>query len=330
MLVWMFGFKFNIFSDSDTPKRTVVVTIDDLPAASGNLKEMQQITAGIIEVLIRNEIPAVGFVNEYKLHWRGNSFPYEKLLKKWVEAGIELGNHTYSHINPNDNPLELVQEDILKGEVVTRRLMEEGGMQLRYFRHPFLNHGPTPAYERQFDRFLKYSGYTTAPVTHSNAEWKYAAVYERALKKDDQLGMRRIVNAYVAYMDTMFAYWEDIAVMATGYEAPQILLIHSNKLNAFNLQKLINMMKRRGYEFINLKRALKDKAYSMPKAHTPDGYSFFFRLLLEQGVDVPPAPSEHQFINDIWDQMLEEEKLAKEQAEEANTKRSNDTAKGYD
>lgn len=330
MLIWMFGFKFNIFDDSDVSKRTVAITVDDLPATVGNLRDMQDITSKLLTVLTRNEIPVVGFVNEIRMHWAGNSYPYEKLLEKWVLAGFELGNHTYSHINPNDNPLEVVQEDILKGEVITRKLMEDAGKKFTYFRHPFLNHGPTPAYERQLDRFLEQNGYTVAPVTHSNSEWKYAALYERVLKKDDQLGMRTVVDAYVAYMDTMFAYWEDISVMATGYEAPQILLLHANKLNANSLQKLVNMMKRRGYEFVTLKTALKDKAYSLPKAHTPYGYSFFFRLLLNQGINIPKSPEEQQFINEMWAQVLEEERLARENGDSAQTQKEKDHSRGYE
>jgi hypothetical protein len=40
---------------------------------------------------------------------------------------LELGNHTYSHGDLNRVPLEAFQADLIRGEIVTRKLMEAKG-----------------------------------------------------------------------------------------------------------------------------------------------------------------------------------------------------------
>ena len=104
----------------------------------------------------------------------------------WVDAGHELGNHTYSHRSLNDTPLEEFEADVVRGEPVTRRLLEAQGRTLRYFRHPFLHVGLELDKRRAFEAFLDEHGYTVAPVTIDNDEYVYAAIYAAALRRGDR------------------------------------------------------------------------------------------------------------------------------------------------
>src|SRR3712207_7679787 len=76
---------------------------------------------------------------------RSTLFPYTTLFRS--EAGGELGNHTFSHVSLRRAPLAAYEDDVVRGETVTRMLLEERGMRLRYFRHPFLWTGETPEYK---------------------------------------------------------------------------------------------------------------------------------------------------------------------------------------
>ena len=92
--------------DKSTPAaREVAVTFDALPAPYGDLEDMRRITPKRLESLRRNGGPAVGFVNEAKLYRRGETDARIGLLRAWLDAGFELGNHTFSHINPQKAPL---------------------------------------------------------------------------------------------------------------------------------------------------------------------------------------------------------------------------------
>jgi peptidoglycan/xylan/chitin deacetylase (PgdA/CDA1 family) len=125
--------------------RAVAVTFDDLPATRGSLATMEDITSRLLRTLGAEQVPAIGFVNEIKLF--GVSDQTESriaLLEAWLDAGLELGNHTYSHVSIDTVPFEVYKANLIRGETVTRRLLESRGRKLRYFRHPQLRTGPTP------------------------------------------------------------------------------------------------------------------------------------------------------------------------------------------
>ena len=63
------------------------------------------------------------------------------LLRMWLDAGLELGNHTYSHRSLNTIPLKDYEGDLLKGEIITKELLAARGQKIRFFRHPFLQTG---------------------------------------------------------------------------------------------------------------------------------------------------------------------------------------------
>jgi len=87
-------------------------------------------------------VPAIGFVNERKLQPGGSVDPRRvALLQQWLDAGLELGNHTFSHTDLHRASVQVFQRDVLEGEKVTRRLLAAKGNTPRYFRHPFLHTG---------------------------------------------------------------------------------------------------------------------------------------------------------------------------------------------
>ncbi len=207
-------------------KRQVAVTFDDLPAPQGELEDMRRITSALLASFKRNGVPVVGFVNERKLYTRGEADERINLLRAWLDAGQELGNHTFSHINLQRAPLGAYEDDVVRGETVTRMLLEERGMKLRYFRHPFLFTGATPEYKEGLAKFLAARGYTVAPVTLDNGDYIFADVYFKAKKRGDTETAKRVADAYVPYMETVFDFFERLSTETFGREVRQTLLLH--------------------------------------------------------------------------------------------------------
>lgn len=279
---------------SAPPARVVAVTFDDLPwARTGGYDEarLAELTADLVRKIRGAGIPALGFVNEQKLEAAPGR---EALLRRWVDAGLELGNHTYSHRSFWTTPREQYQADVLKGERVTRRLMAARGTRPRFFRHPFLNTGPDLANKEAFERFLAANGYRVAPVTIDNEDYLYALAYDRAMARHDSAAMRRLGADYVRYMDTTFAFYEALSRRLLGREPAQVLLLHANALNADYLNELAAMMRRRGYTFAPLDRVLRDPAYRQPDRYTGRrGLSWLQRWAITRGAHpgVEPAIS---------------------------------------
>jgi peptidoglycan/xylan/chitin deacetylase (PgdA/CDA1 family) len=282
----------------EKPGREVAVTFDDLPATPGNAR-VAEINRKLVESITRHKVPAVGFVNEIRLSVPGETDARIALLRLWLDAGLELGNHTFSHIQIDGAPLAAYQEDVIRGETVTKKLLAEKGMKLRYFRHTQLRTGPTPEYERELSRFLAHRGYTVAPVTIDNQEWVYAAAYAAAIRHSDRENVERIAREYLKFMEEVFAFFERLSTDFLGYEVKQTLLLHANQLNADHFDALAEMMKRRGYRFISLEEALKDPAYRLPTAHTRQGLSWLHRWRLAKGLKMRSEPREPEWLNSL-------------------------------
>jgi peptidoglycan/xylan/chitin deacetylase (PgdA/CDA1 family) len=249
------------------PDRQVAITIDDLPAGAANsmtAAEINAMTSKLLTTLRDQKVPVVGFVNEKKLYRFGEVDDRIKALRLWLDFGFELGNHTYSHPSLNQAGLQAWEDDVIQGESVTKLLLAEHKMPLRYFRHPFLDTGRDLHTRRQAEAFLTARGYRIAPVTLDAWDWAYAPVYDDAKKRGDTALQQQLVTSYLSHSDAVFAYYEQLAKQTIGYEPKQILLLHANQLEAEHIAELLDLLRKRGYRFITLADALSDQAYSLP------------------------------------------------------------------
>ena len=273
---------------SSQVRREVAVTFDDLPVVTQvfhDVAAQERITTALVASLRRQKIPAIGFVNEGKLRPDGSVDERRvALLRRWVESGLELGNHTYSHLGLHTTPLEAYLQDIARGDSVTAVLLRQTGRRPRYFRHPFLHSGRDLDTRRSVERFLTKRGYRVAPVTIDNSDYVFAVAYERAVARGDADEWRRIAAAYLDYMERVFAYHEQQSVALFGREVRQVLLLHANALNADHFDALADMMTRRGYRFVPLDHVLADPAYASEDRYTgPAGITWLHRWALTQG-----------------------------------------------
>jgi len=252
------------------PDRQVAITIDDLPAGAAHsmsAAEITDMTSRLLAILREQKIPVLGFVNEKKLYKFGEVDERIKALSMWLDSGFELGNHTFSHASLNQVGLKTWEDEIVQGETVTRLLLAQHNMKLRYFRHPYLDTGRDLETRREAEAFLVARGYRIAPVTLDAWDWMYARVYEDARKRGDTALQRQLVSSYLSYSDAVFAYAEQLSKELVGYEPKQILLLHANELEADHLNELIDVMRKRGYRFVSLEDALSDQAYSLPDTY---------------------------------------------------------------
>ena len=247
---------------------TVAVTFDDLPVTAGERgapKGVHAVNEAIVSKLKARGIPAVAFVNEVGLETDGRVDPARvAALEVWLDAGLALGNHTYSHPSAHRVPLADYLDNVLKGERVTRPLLDARGATLRWFRHPFLQTGRDLETKHAIEAFLTEHGYRVAPVTIDNGEWIFASAYTKAAKRKSRRDQKRIASEYVAYMERKTDYWERSARRLFDRDIPQVLLVHANQLNADHFDRIAAMLVRRGYRFVTLETAVDDPAYASP------------------------------------------------------------------
>ena len=108
--------------------KEICITLDDLPVVSygfSQIRFQQEVINKLVSTFDEFEIPAIGFVNESKLY-SGGKIQDERvaLLRTWLNAGYELGNHTYAHKDYHKVSFAEFSEDVLKGEMVCKELVK--------------------------------------------------------------------------------------------------------------------------------------------------------------------------------------------------------------
>ncbi|WP_313348065.1 polysaccharide deacetylase family protein [Stenotrophomonas sp.] len=259
------------------PDRRIALTIDDLPWQRLDERAEPELAvrhAQLMAALKQADVPVVGFVNEAKLEVDGQVQPARvQMLRDWRDAGFELGNHTFGHVDLHAMTLEAYEQDILRGEATLRPLLAETGQAPRWFRHPYLHAGQTPEKRAALGVFLAQHGYRIAPVTIDNSEWIWAFAYDHVRETETDPAtrdarLRQLRRGYVPYMLTKLDYYEQRSQQLLGRLPAQVWLIHANALTADCVEELVAATRRRGYRFISLDTALQDPAYQRA-----DGYN---------------------------------------------------------
>jgi peptidoglycan/xylan/chitin deacetylase (PgdA/CDA1 family) len=270
------------------PELTMALTFDDLIGQTTirTTENYAAINSGILNALRDADAPAIGFVNETRLY-EGGELVAERvaILRRWLEQGLELGNHTYSHPNLHEVPVEDWLADMDRGETVLRTLWDEFPPERRYLRHPFLRTGQSDEVRAQVTEHLARKEYAVAPVTIDNQEWIFARAYDVAVDRNDAAAADAVVVAYLQYMDEIVAYYEEQSDKIVGRQIPQVLLVHANRLNAVALPQLLAGIAKRGYRFNDLEEALADTVFARPDGYYgPAGITGLHRWAIADGM----------------------------------------------
>jgi peptidoglycan/xylan/chitin deacetylase (PgdA/CDA1 family) len=287
-------------------QRSVAITIDDLPVAQSgpqacDFDRLVPLTSRLLAPIRKDRIPVTAFViagNCPKL----TPEQRRQVLRTWIHAGVELGNHTYSHHDFNSTSAGDFEQDILRAEPVIKDA--NGGQPIRYFRFPMLHTGPDAATKKRLADFLAQHGYRQAVVTFDNSDWMFSYVYTGALARGDNALANRTRDAYIPYMESVVAFFEKRAVEVAGREFPQILLMHANQLNSEMFPALLDMFRRRGYRFVSLDQALADTVYQLPETYAgPGGFSWIHRWSKTKGMANKGEPDEPDWIREAFQRL---------------------------
>lgn len=292
---------------AQTPKRTMAVTIDDLPyvkiGEGDYLTRARTATAKILSTLKKHKVPAVAFVNERMLEHESERDARVALLRDWVKHRVVLGNHTYSHPDFNRLTVEQFQEEITKGEVVTRQLMQSRRPYQLYFRHPMTHTGDTREKKEAIEAFLAARGYKVTPHTIENSDFVFNVPYAQALQKGDEELARRLREAYLDLTIAATEFAEKVSPEIFGREIPQTFLIHSNDITADCLDEILRRLAARGYRFVTLDAVMADPAYQTKDTYvTRGGPSWLFRWAKSKGmnVDFSGDPDPPKWVLDLY------------------------------
>ena len=289
LLITILLMSVSVAAQTNNPSRRMAVTFDDLPYVAveqQDLPSAQRATKEILRALQTRRVPAVAFVNEGKLLVLGEVDARIALLQQWVDAGMILGNHTHSHPDFNTLTIQQFQDEVIKGEVITRRLMQSRQPYQLYFRHPYTHTGDTQAKKEAIENFLAARGYKVTPHTIDSTDFIFNVVYVRALRNKDEAMAKRLREAYLSFTIAATEFAERFSPEIFGREIPQTLLMHANDINADCLDEILRRLSARGYRFVTLDEAMSDPAYQTKDTYVGKyGPTWLWRWMESKGIN---------------------------------------------
>jgi peptidoglycan-N-acetylglucosamine deacetylase len=265
--------------------RTVAITVDDLPYAGEPAgASAATINDKLLAAFSRHHVPVTGFVIQKRVEEIGSASG-TAILKNWVRQGFDLGNHTYSHPDINDLSVDQIEDEIVKGESTFGPLMKQAGRPVRFLRFPYNHTGDTKAKHDAVAAFLARRGYKVATCTIDTSDYIFNNAYVLMLAKGDNASAEKLRREYLAYSSTEIDYYAGLNRKVLGYEPPEVMLLHDNRLNADVIEQLLGLFKAKRYKFVSLDSAQSDPAYQAPETFiTKSGQMWGYRWASERNV----------------------------------------------
>ena len=288
MRVWWLVLAFAFTSAAvDAQTRTVALTFDDLPGAdSREAAALGTTNASILHALDRHHAITTGFVIGERVQALPNG---RDLLQMWIDHGHDLGNHTYSHGDLNDQSVQAFEGEVTRGESAFRPLLPSPRTLPLYLRFPFNHAGDTAEKHTAVASLLAGRGYEVAVCTIENSDYVFANAYARALAAGGA-GAAMLRAEYLAHTAKIIDYFIGLHRMVFGRETAHVMLLHVNRLNADVLDALLELFEQRQFRFVSLKEAQSDPAYRTADTWaTKSGAMWAYRWARSLGVKVNGA-----------------------------------------
>jgi peptidoglycan/xylan/chitin deacetylase (PgdA/CDA1 family) len=272
------------FTDVLDPHPTVALTFDDLPAA-GSLppgENRTRIATTLAAELKASHLEgAYGFVNAVKLESDPDA---QQALRTWVDAGMNLGNHTWSHISLSSNTAEAFEREVALDEPALAQYA--GARDWHWFRYPFLWEGDTLDKRHAVRAYLQDHGYRVAQVTLDFEDYAWNDAYARCSANADQEAIAWLRQSYLENAAEYIRLGREEERSAFGREIPNVMLLHATAFTTLMLPDLVNLLRQQGFRFASLAQVEKDPAFGLD----PDAALQFGGTLPDQFMDSRHLP----------------------------------------
>lgn len=193
-----------------------------------------------------------------------NLFPETKLrnkliLKRWVAAGQQLGNHQYWHSDINLIPLPTYLAGIRKTEKLINTLDQN---HTKLFRYPYLREGSTTEQRQTVRAYLKENDYQIAQVTVDFRDWAWNRPYIKRVSTNRDEQIQTMKEAFLRVAKMRLQWSIDTADKLFGRPIKHILLLHMSPFCALVLDDLLSLYHADGVTFITVDEAVSDQLYT--------------------------------------------------------------------
>ena len=281
------------------PHPEVALTFDDMPAAGGLPagETRAAIATRLADELLANHIRGVyGFVNAVGLDQDPDM---QKALRIWVDKGMRIGNHTWSHPEYDADSAAAYEHEIALDQPDLRAFAQ--GHDWRWFRFPYLEEGNTAAKWNDIHDWLREHHYRVAEVTLNFNDDDWSDPYNRCMVKHDTTAIAWLKQSYMQNAAEFLRVDREEQLTAFGHEIPNVLLLHETVFTTLMLPDLLKLLHQNGFRITTLPKVERNRAYSMdPGIGLPGGGSLTNEFLDSRRLPYPQfAPEPEQQLDKL-------------------------------
>jgi peptidoglycan/xylan/chitin deacetylase (PgdA/CDA1 family) len=261
--------------NTSAPRPQLAITMDDPTLKLDSNLRWPDANSRILKALDGRNVRAALFVCGMRVEPEGS-----KLLSAWDQAGHQICNHSYSHLNycgPTSYADFAV--DFLKNEKVIAPYHNKTLL----FRYPFLKEGDTADKRDRFRTLLKESGYRVGHVTIDASDWYVNQRMADRLIKEPKFDIKPYRDYLIAHLLDRASFYRQLAIDVLGRDIRHTLLIHYNTLNALVLPDVMAAFETAGWQWIDASLAFQDEAFRLQPKTLPAGESLVWALAAETG-----------------------------------------------
>jgi peptidoglycan/xylan/chitin deacetylase (PgdA/CDA1 family) len=238
---------------------TVAVTVDDIPVHGDMLEGASRVEVGraIVRALVDAQVPAAGFINGAPIE---KDPATEGVLTDWAAAGLQLGNHSWSHASVDDTAVEAYRAEIERNEPLLQLHSRAGDW--RWFRYPYLHEGKDDMKRIGVRALLAERSYRIAAVTMNFDDWAFNDAWLRCARRGDSREMAKLETDFLAAGREAARQSRRMARRLYRRDIPYILLMHLGAIQARLFPRLLADYRAAGFRFVPLADAQRDPVYA--------------------------------------------------------------------
>ncbi len=224
-----------------------------------------------------------GFINAKKLEGDRDG---AEALKLWASSE-PVGNHTYSHMDLEQNTVEAYEHDIEENEPALELLDAKDNWH--WLRYPYLHEGDTVEKRRAIRAYLKAHNYRIAQVTLDWEDYLWNFAYPRCATKNDQKAIGWLRSSYLNTASEFLDLGREQAKLIYGHDINYVLLMHLGSFSSTILPDAIELLKKKGFKLVTLEEAESDPVYDGdPDVGLHDAGTFLDQWMQVKQIKYPP------------------------------------------
>lgn len=254
--------------------KEIALSFDDAPVgASLHFESDKRADTLINKLKVLNVQGAMVFANPCKDEKGALSY-----LKKYVDAGHFVANHTCTHPKLDDVGFDVYSKDTKKADVLLAPLMKGQ----KFFRFPYLNESNNEALRDRMRAWLKQHQYRQGMVSLDNDDYIVSWALNTAKSQGKKINYKNIETLFLDHILGAVDFYDDLAIKKLGYSPKHVLLLHEVDATILFVDSLVKALRKKGWTIISAKEAYEDQLYLQQPKNTYANNGIIAQVIFEK------------------------------------------------